>query len=151
MRVTNRTRLASSWLAPLMMLGLAACYAPKPEPAAPPDLSPEDRTQVTVVREQLATAERQGTWSPDDEAKFSAAIATLPAEARLQLSKDLVLRLNQKKLKPVHPAPVPGQVVCPGLCNSGVQAKTATTTQTGATDVPAKVVPPAATGKAVAK
>jgi hypothetical protein len=151
MRVTNRTRLASSWLAPLMMLGLAACCAPKPEAAAPPDLSPEDRTQVTVVREQLATAERQGTWSPDDEAKFSAAIATLPAEARLQLSKDLVLRLNQKKLKPTHPAPVPGQVVCPGLCNSGVKATTTTTsTQPGTTDTPVKVVP-GVTGKGVAK
>ena len=113
-----------SYVASFLLVGLAACSCPKPGPATPPDLTPEEKTQVSVAREQLAAAERKGTWEPQDDAKFSATIATVPPAARLELAKDLVVRLNTDKLRPVHLPPRPGQVVCPGLCDSGVRATT---------------------------
>lgn len=151
MRANKGRWLACSWLVPALVLGLTACCCPKPEAMTPPDLTEPERAQVRVATKQLDDAQnsRNGAWTPDDDSKFSAAISTLPVEPRLHLMNDLVRRQNDEKLKPVHPRRVPGQVVCPGLCDSGVRTTT-TTTQPGTTDTPIRVVP-GATGKAVAK
>jgi hypothetical protein len=130
MSVNRGKRFVGSYVASMLLAGLAACSCPKPEAATPPDLTSEEKTQVSVAREQLALAERKGTWEPQDDAKFSATIATVPPGARLELAKDLASRLNSTKLRPVHLAPKPGQVVCPGLCDSGVRATTQTVPST---------------------
>jgi hypothetical protein len=133
----------------MLMAGLAACSCPKPETANPPDLTPEEKTQVSAARDYLAGAEKTGTWSDDDDVKYSATIAALPHEARVQLAKDLVSRLNDRKIKVVHKPRGTGPRVCPGFCPARVTTTTTTTqTQPANPDVPGKVVPaPAVPGK----
>jgi len=115
----NKGRSFGSCLVSLMLVGLAACCCPKP--VTPAELTPDEQVQVSAAREYLAAAETKGTWDSQDDAKFSATIAKLPPAAHLALGADLVRRLNSEKLRPIHPRPEPGQVVCPGLCDSGVK------------------------------
>lgn len=128
-----------------MMVGLVACCCPKPDAATPSSLTPEaEKAQVSVVQGQLTVAQTKGTWTPQDDAKFSASIATLNKENRRELMKDLVMRLNSDKLKLSRHTSE--QVVCaPALC-SGV---TITKAQPGANDATGKAIP--AAGKAEAK
>lgn len=135
--------LRCSWLAPLMMLGLSACCCPKPEPVNPPALTPAEEAQVNAARDQLKAAEAKGTWTPDDNAKFSAATVDLPEHVRFQLAKDLVGRLNDNKIKVIHNPRGNGPRVCPGICPA--TRVTTAQPQPGSTDVPGKVVPAAAT------
>ena len=118
MRADKPRRLRCSWLAPLLMVGLAACACPKPDTIEPRDLTPEEKTQVSVAREYLAAAETRGTWSPDDEEKYSAAIAYLPQEAKFQLKKDLFVRMNSRKIKLIRKVQKPGRRVCPSFCEA---------------------------------
>jgi len=118
----NKGRSFGSCLVSLMLVGLAACCAcPKPEPVTPAELTPEEKVQVSAAREYLAAADAKGTWDPQDDAKFSATIANLPQATHLALGAELVRRLNSQKVRVIHPRPEPGQVVCPGLCDSGVK------------------------------
>jgi hypothetical protein len=131
-----------------MMVGLAACCCPKPDTVNQGDLTPAEEAQANSARAQLKAAETKGTWNPDDDEAYSAAIANLPHATRLQLAKDLVGRLNDRKIKFVHRPRTGGPRVCPAMCESRV-----TTTQTtGTKDVPPGTpVPAPAVGKAVAK
>ena len=115
----------------------------------------EQNTQVTTARAHLAAAETKGSWTPEDDEKYSATIAALPQEARFQLAS----RLNDQKIKVIHKPRGTGPRVCPGLCPA--TRVTTTQPQPGATDVPGKVtpasavptkvVPTPAVGKAVTK
>jgi len=122
--------------------GLAACCCPKSDTVTPPELSQEQKAQVTTARAHLAAAETKGTWTPEDDETYSATIATLPQEARFQLAKDLVSRLNSQKIKVIHKPRGTGPRVCAGICPP--TRVTTTQTQPGTTDVPGKVVPAAA-------
>jgi len=96
-----------------------ACGCPRPDTYAPRDLTPEEKAQVSKAREYLAAAETKGTWSPEDDDKYSEAIAFLPQEAKFQLTKDLFGRLNSKKLKVLRKPRKPGPQVCgPAFCDA---------------------------------
>ena len=110
-----------AWLTAIILLGASACCGPKPDDVTPQELTQEEKTQITVVRDQLGAAERKGTWEDADHAKFFQNLASLPPGPRLELAKDLVVRLNTGKLKVVHKAPKPGRVVCPAFCDRGVK------------------------------